>query len=148
MNIFYTEVDPSLREELDARAGAGMFSKTTKDLQYMIEKIANVEIIAYKGQDADSDIVGRLGGFTTRTGRFVPNGPDGYLQDQKYNISNIVFDNEKNIAKIDDKTFDDQSKRVGPYATTVDITIGDHSMGLLNKASIALSFVVLPNSNT
>ena len=143
MNIFYTEVDPSLREELDARAGAGMFSKTTKDLQYMIEKIANVEIIAYEGQTADpNQIVGRLGGFTTREKRFLPNGPHGYLQDQKYKISNIVFDNEKNIAKIDDKEFDDQSKRVGPYATTVDITIGDHSMGLLNKASIALS---IPN---
>jgi len=142
MNILYTEVDSNLRNELDARASAGMFSKTTKDLQYMIEKIANVEIIAYEESDSDSTIVGRLGGFTTRLGRFMPNGPEGYLQNQKYSITNIEFDDAGRAAKLNENSFDDASKRVGPYATTVDVTIGDHSMGLLNKASIALS---IPN---
>jgi len=151
MNILYTEVDSNLRSELDTRAAAGMFSKTTKDLQYMIEKIANVEITAYDESDSKSDIVGRLGGYTTRSGRFMPNGQitdqfdkihQGYLQDQKYTIDNIEFNDEGRAAKLVSTHFDDQSKRVGPYATTVDVTIGDHSMGLLNKASIALS---IPN---
>ena len=33
----------------------------------------------------------------------------------------------------------DRSRRVGPYLTGVDVQIGDHSMGLLNKATLQFS---------
>ena len=52
-NIFYSPVDPNLREELDARAAAGVFNKSTKDLQFMLEKIANVGIYAYEGNSSN-----------------------------------------------------------------------------------------------
>ena len=141
-NIFYSPVDPNLREELDARAAAGVFNKSTKDLQFMLEKIANVGIYAYEGNSSNTNIVSQLGGTSVRFGRYMPNGPDGYLQDRKYEKSKIVFDDDGRVADLKKETFQDESKRVGPFITTATINIGDHSMGLLNKASIALT---IPN---
>ena len=141
-NIFYTPVDPNLREELDARAAAGVFSKTTKDLQFMLEKIANVAIYAYEGNSSNTKIISQLGGTSVRFGRYMPSGPDGYLRDRKYKKSKIVFDDKGRVADLKEEEFQDESKRIGPFISTVDVNIGDHSMGLLNKASIALT---IPN---
>lgn len=141
-NIFYTPVDPNLREELDARASAGVFNKTTKDLQFMLEKIANVAIYAYEGNSSNTKIVSQLGGTSVRFDRYMPSGPDGYLQDRSYEKSKIVFDDDGRVADLKTETFQDESKRIGPFISTVDVNIGDHSMGLLNKASIALT---IPN---
>ena len=44
--IFYSQVDLNLQQELNARALAG-HRRTTADLNYMLSKVANVQIKAY-----------------------------------------------------------------------------------------------------
>ena len=145
-NIFYSQVDPNLQSELNARGLAG-FTRSNKDLQYMLEKVANVQLTAYSGSTySDNAIVtlehGILGGETVRSGRYLPTGPDGYLSETKYtNPSFITLTNGK--AELSPGAAQlDRSYRTGPYITTVDVQIGDHSMGLLNKATVAIS---IPN---
>jgi hypothetical protein len=146
-NIFYSQVDPNLQAELNARGLSG-FTRSDKDLQYMLEKIANVQLTAYSGSTySDTAIVklehGVLGGANVRSGRYLPSGPDGYLSDTKYsNPSTIIFNTAGRAElKPGDKQLD-RSSRIAPFITSVDVQIGDHSMGLLNKATIAIS---IPN---
>ena len=89
-NIFYSGVDVNLREELNARGKSG-FSRSTADLDYMLGKIANIELIAYKNSVAvDNEEVDRLGGTTVRDGRYLPTGTDGFLNDSKEYVINQI----------------------------------------------------------
>jgi hypothetical protein len=155
-NIFYTEVDKHLQEELDARGRAGFSDRSTNSLNFMLGKVANVQLTAYEGNDSKSSIVqqyGVLGGLQLQTGRYMPNGVDGFLNEQSYTKDSINFYTEtdvnpKNSAIIPGNAYTsttpliDKSRRTGPFVTGVDIAIGDHSMGLLNKATIQF---VIPN---
>jgi hypothetical protein len=143
-NIFYSNVDENLRKELNARGLSG-FRRTTADLDFMLGKIANVEIFAYKtGSSADAPIA-TIGGRQVREGRFLPNKPDGFLANTTYSTSSIIYTYAGDTvtgATTTSSNFTDTTNRVGPYITGVDITIGDHSMGLLNKATVNM---VIPN---
>jgi hypothetical protein len=152
MNIFYTEVDANLQKELNARGSSGFYDRSTNAIDFMVGKIANVKITAYDKNDSAGNVVGVLGGDQTRTGRFMPTGPDGYLTDSKITQQELTFYTETDVEK-DPKavvgnaytrphTFIDKTKRTGPYITNVDISIGDHSMGLLNKATVQFT---IPN---
>lgn len=155
-NIFYTEVDKLLQIELNARGRAGFSDRSTNALDFMLGKIANVQLIAYDGNDSKSPIAkqyGVLGGLQLQTGRYLPSGPKGFLSDQTYTQDSIQFYTEKDVKSDDPSivpgnaytsttTLSDTSKRTGPFVTGVDITIGDHSMGLLNKATVTF---VIPN---
>ena len=155
-NIFYTEVDKHLQDELDARGRAGFSDRSTNSLNFMLGKVANVQLTAYEGNDSKSAIVqqyGVLGGLQLQTGRYMPNGVDGFLNEQSYTKDSINFYTEtdvnpKNSAIIPGNAYTsitpliDKSRRTGPFVTGVDISIGDHSMGLLNKATIQF---VIPN---
>jgi hypothetical protein len=163
MNIFYTEVDKNLREELNARGRAGFQSRTTKDLDFMLGKIANVQLTAFAGNGSDTAVVSILGGSTVQGGRYLPSGPDGYLTNKVITDQTLDFYTETDVAmneltrllgKLPDKNviagnaylkdtpIYDRVRRPGPYVTGIDIAIGDHSMGLLNKATINIS---IPN---
>ena len=48
-DIFYSSVDKNLRSELNARAAAGFSVRGYKQVDFMLSKITNVEISAYKG---------------------------------------------------------------------------------------------------
>jgi len=70
-NIFYTEVDKNLQEELNARGRAGFSDRSTKSLNFMLGKVANVQLTAYDGNDSKSPIpqqYGVLGGLQLQTG--------------------------------------------------------------------------------
>jgi len=54
MNIFYDSVDPNLQIELDARGQAGMMDRTNKSINFMLGKIANVQLTAYTGTGSAS----------------------------------------------------------------------------------------------
>ena len=162
MNIFYDSVDPNLQIELDARGQAGMMDRTNKSINFMLGKIANVQLTAYTGTGSAStpismDKFGVLGGATVTSDRYLPSGPNGYLQDRTIDRTQTKFygdpgtledlkltGNSALLGRAYDKSvsFTDTSKRVGPYLTGVDVTIGDHSMGLLNSATVQL---VVPN---
>ena len=163
MNIFYTEVDKNLREELNARGQAGFQSRTTKDLDFMLGKIANVQLTAFSGNGSDTEVVSILGGSTVQGGRYLPSGPDGYLTNKVITDQTLDFYTETDVALneltrlvggipnknvisgnayLKDTPIYDRVRRPGPYVTGIDIAIGDHSMGLLNKATINIS---IPN---
>ena len=145
-NIFYSQVDPNLQAELNARGLSG-FTRSTKDLQYMLEKVANVQLTAYSGSTySDKAIVtsehGILGGANVRTDRYLPTGPTGYLSETAYaEPTFITLTTGKAILSPGAGQLD-RSARIAPYITSMDVQIGDHSMGLLNKATVAIS---IPN---
>jgi hypothetical protein len=166
MNIFYDNVDANLQVELNSRGRAGMQDRTNPSMNFMLGKIANVQCTAYEGTGSASTQIkssefGILGGATTTYDRYLPSGPNGYLTTRELDRSEISFyeSTEDPDYKADlqgglnpqlgeayTKILDpyiDSSKRIGPYLTSIDVTIGDHSMGLLNKATI--SFIV-PNA--
>ena len=137
-NIFYSNVDANLISELNARGKSG-YTRTTKDLQFMIEKIANVELEAFD-DPTTKNVIDTIGGNSSRVGRYLPTGPDGFLNDdKKYEISSVEIDPLTNKATDRTDTKTDSSRRTGPIITDVEINLSDHSMGLLNKASIQLS---------
>lgn len=147
-NIFYSQVDPNLQRELNARGLSG-FTRSNKDLQYMLEKIANVQLTAYSGSTySDKAIVtsehGILGGANVRDGRYLPTGPGGYLSEASYNAPTyVVINSVTGKAEFGPaQTGYDRSNRIAPFITSLDVQIGDHSMGLLNKATVAIS---IPN---
>lgn len=153
-NIFYTEVDRNLQLELNARGRSGFYDRSEKALNFMLGKIAAVECTAYSGNnatEADSKVVGILGGAQQRTGRYLASGPDGFLTSPIVTQETVNFyterdDNGKDKiagnAYVRSHRFTDSSGRTGPYLQTVDIQIGDHSMGLMNSATLR---VVIPN---
>lgn len=150
--IFYSKVDEKLQQELNARANAGMHLRGNDYVSYMTEKIANVELVAFKPKPSGSNLIhgdefeaplATLGGRGVRSKRYMPSGPDGYLNSEQneYNYKTITIEEQNNnlTAVATDKTGIDNSRRIAPYIKLVDISIGDGSMGLLNKATVSLS---------
>ena len=166
MNIFYDNVDANLQGELNMRGKAGMQDRTNKSMNFMLGKIANVQCTAYEGTGSASAQIksaefGILGGATTTYDRYLPSGPNGFLTTRQLERTQTSFyaSKEDNDFKADAleglnpqlgqaytqklPKYTDTSKRVGPYLTSIDVTIGDHSMGLLNKATISF---MIPNA--
>ena len=127
--IFYSEVDRNLQAELNARARTGK-SRTTKDIDFMLGKIGNVTVIPYTDPQRSKRIdEAILGGITTRGIDFLPAG-----------FLNVDFlqKNKPNLNELTGKPIDKSNKlyRTPPYITSAEIAIGDHSMGLLNTATV------------
>jgi hypothetical protein len=160
-NIFYSQVDPNLQVELDLRGNSGK-NRTTEDINFMVGKLANVQLTAFEDNKPDPTKIvrehGILGGANVRSGRYLP---ATFLSKQDYTTTTIDFADATNIrvtnetrAKAGQSSLTpgqafsqtnnlvDASYRIGPYITSVDITIGDHSMGLLNKATVNIA---IPN---
>ena len=117
--IFYSEVDRNLQIELNARAGAAQ-RRTNKDVDFMLGKIGNVTIIPYVAKNGKPIKEAILGGKTTRSDNYLPNGflYTSFLDKEKKPGSNKLY-------------------RTPPYITSADISIsGDHSAGILNSATI------------
>lgn len=127
-DIFYSEVDRNLQEELNSRASAAK-TRTTKDIDFMVGKIGNVTVIPYTNAEKGTAITeGILGGKTTRGIDFLP---DGFL------YTDFLNKNKPDLNATGTPT-DKTNKlyRTPPYITSAEIAIGDHSMGLLNTATI------------
>ena len=158
-NIFYTQVDSNLQEELNARGRAGVYDRSNKSLDYMLSKVANIKLTAYNSTGSNSEVVDELGGETVRGSRYQPNT---FLSDPSYTVDSVnIYEadtpagqaamainalNGNNVeigkAYLEQRTLQDKSRRVGPYISNVLVNIGDHSFGLLNKADIN---IVIPN---
>jgi len=144
MNIFYSQVDDAVQRELNARGNSGK-NRTTADINFMAGKIANVQVTAYKSGSADPSMqypgeYGILGGKSVLGTRFQPSSEGGFLKNPTYEIKSIDF--EKNPVTKKTTPLTDNSRRIGPIITAVSIDIGDHSMGLLNKATVNIT---IPN---
>lgn len=148
-DILYSNVDDKLRLELQYRGQAGRYSRSTNDLQFMLEKIASVRVVAYKSSSKLELIPGsELGGYSVRGSEYLPSGPNGFLSDRKYTVSEKYISQQNNIL---DRTYEkgktieertNSSRRIPPYIKNVEFNINDHSNGLLNDATID---IVIPN---
>jgi len=141
-DIFYSQVDANLENELNLRGRSGMYNRTTNDLQFMLEKTANVIITPYSDPERTTILdAGILGGTRIRTGEYLPSGPDGFVSDRAYTVTENKI--EKNTIKhgtAAPKT--NTSRRTPPYITSCEISIADSSNGLLNNATVNM---VIPN---
>jgi hypothetical protein len=141
-DIFYTQVDSNLQIELNARGQAGRQRRTDKDLRFMLEKIANVELTPYKDQDRKEVITEAiLGGQTVRSGEYLPTGPTGFLTERKYQVQETGIQDGKVLQKTAENRVN-SSYRIPPFITSLDVTIGDNSNGLLNEATVNIT---IPN---
>ena len=146
-DIFYSQVDANLQLELLARAAAGKGNRRTKDINYMVSKIANVAITPYDvtyvtGSNADNQQAvsekipiteAILGGAGVRQGEYLPTGPRGFVTDRIYSITG----SDGNATS---RT--NTSKRIPPYLTGLEVSIGDDSMGMMQTAT---ANVTIPN---
>lgn len=138
--IFYSQVDANLQEELNARGRAGKIDRTTKSLDYMLGKIANVELIAYKNQEHKlndpTSYLYKLGGREVASNDFLP---AGYL---KPNREITLTDLRITDPKKQSTTRTNNTHRVPPFITSCNVSLNDHTMGTLNSATINIT---IPN---
>jgi hypothetical protein len=143
--IFYSQVDLNLQQELNARALAG-HRRTTDDLNYMLSKVANVRINAYEFNSKDVyavDVVNELGGRNVTSAQYLPTGPYGYLSPFNISKTELAWIVEGITGKVAvpvlrDTTAVSNNNRWPPYISAADISVGDHSMGLLNTATVTI----------
>ena len=132
-DIFYSELDKNLQAELNARANAG-YRRTTADLNHMVGKIANITITPYTSPDKKTIITEAiLGGHGMRGSQFLPSGNNGYLSGKTHYPNPTKTDAENA------KASSGKLLRTPPYVTSAEIAIGDHSMGLLNTATVNIT---------
>jgi hypothetical protein len=142
-NIFYSEIDRNLQAELNARGKAGIYNRTDRSMAYMLEKVANVEVIAMvdqkhvdsKNPDNEKNILHRLGGAAVRSGEYLPTGANGFLKDRVTQITNPLLPGGS-------ATEINSSYRIPPFITSAEMQLNDHSMGLLNSATVN---IIIPN---
>lgn len=153
-DIFYSQVDANLQREIRARAQAGASGeyRSTKYISYMLEKNANVSMIAYADNERTKILTdSTIGDHQQLSGPFLPSGRAGYLTDKKYQIIDATSGVQQistdpwnpTFAQFPEETpIEDTSNRVPPFITSVDISIGDNSNGLINNATINIT---IPN---
>ena len=115
-DIFYSQVNNKIAEELNLRAAAGKTGRSTDQLNYMLSKIANVQLTAYAGLKVDDEnklLI--LGGSDAQSPEFYPTGKTGYLTNP-----------------------DRPSKRPGPVITGVTVNIADNARFQINTSTITL----------
>ena len=158
-NIFYSQVDLNLQSELNTRGKAGMHDRSERSLNYMLEKVANVELIAMTDQKhldtedvlSEKKILHRLGGSSVRSGEYLPTGNNGFLKERVTKISNpasidgSLKERVTQLAKsvVSNKLNEiNSSYRIPPFLTSAEMQLNDHSMGLLNSATVN---IIIPN---
>ena len=162
-DIFYTEVDSNLKEELNARGRSG-FNRSAKSLNFMLDKVANVQLAAYDGSDrntiiADS-VIGPIVSTTTGTALKSSFLPNSYLNPQSRTASVVTdidlksFQIEKKEGTLDvsvsgeatkvTSSAQNVSQRIPPVITACSMTISDNSQAALNKAEIQ---ILIPNAD-
>jgi hypothetical protein len=162
-DIFYTQVDTNLQEELTARSLAG-YNRTNRDINYMVGKLANAEIRAYDGPEPKGNPILTLGGVNVRDNHYQPSGDSGFLNEvtdpaasqirrkQGIEWNNLQGSERKHKGSKftpTDKTAvlasykrGNVQKRIPPYIVNTSISTGDHSMALFNNATIVIN---IPN---
>ena len=142
--IFYTQLDKNLATELDTRALAGR-TRDNKSIDYMVGKVANVKITAYEGNGSTDKELFTLGGETVRGASYQPGGVEGFLTDGATRtlrelswVADGVGDKATFVPTLKDTVRQNSNNRVPPYVSSANISVGDHSMGLLNTATFVI----------
>jgi hypothetical protein len=120
--LFYSQVNTAVQQELIARGSVRTQTNSTSSLDFMLGKIANVQIEAYESQPTtDSKPIegfGTLGGFTVTSGSYRSLGPNGFLNDQIR-----------------------PSYRIPPVITDLSVSVNDQSKMYINKANITIKIL-------
>ncbi len=82
--IFYSEVYKTLQDELNARGSTGR-NRTTRDLNYMLTKVANVEVTAFEDQKHEK-VLFTLGGGEVLKDAYTPKGGTGFLSTTEWSV--------------------------------------------------------------
>lgn len=120
--LFYSQVNTAVQQELIARGKVRTQTNSTAALDFMLGKIANVQLDAYESQPtADSKPIsgfGTLGGSTVLNGSYRPTNPTGYLNDKIR-----------------------PSFRIPPIISDVSVSVNDQSKMYINKANITIKIL-------
>jgi hypothetical protein len=120
--LFYSQVNTAVQQELIARGSVRTQTNSTDALDFMLGKIANVQLEAYESQPTtDSKPIegfGTLGGFTVTSGSYRSLGPNGFLNDQIR-----------------------PSYRIPPVITDLSVSVNDQSKMYINKANITIKIL-------
>lgn len=115
-DIFYSQLNTSLKSELLARSAAGKLDRSKKAMDFMLQKMANIRLIAYES-DTTSKEIGTMGGqqitMNSPNGSYLPGGKDGYLAND--------------------------SSRPGPGITGVEIVLADQTLHKINTATLSIT---------
>ena len=119
MNIFYSQVDGAVQTELNARGNSGK-NRTTRDIDFMVGKLANVQISAYNTGSADpqsliAEPYGTLGGTKLTTGRYMPSGDGGFLTNPTYIVTSIITDKSGQAVLKEDKKTETRKHDTEPH---------------------------------
>ena len=119
-DIYYSQVNSSLRKELLARSAAGKLDRSPKSIDFMLNKLTNVKIYAFEGDTVTTDPIGILGGGlvtqnSAEGGSYLPGGKTGYA-------TNI-------------------STRPGPVITGVTVNIADQGEKGINTATVNITIM-------
>ena len=127
-DIFYSQLNSTLKNELLLRSAAGKLSRTSKDMDYMLSKTSNVRIVAFD-TDRNSKEIGILGGETVLT-----NTPGKF---------ETAFDNGPYLPGGESGYFTNRSTRIGPVITSLAVSLADASI----KAAIntVTTTIVIPD---
>lgn len=160
-DIFYTEVDANLKQELIARGRSG-FNRTQQSLNFMLDKVANVQLAAYTGPDRrEINLETVLGPITTINGKtFIKPSflPDSYLDPnkrsaditEKIDISTFEIEQKGKLATVTGAatkvtgSAKNVSQRIPPVITACSMKIADNSQAALNSAEIQ---ILIPNAD-
>ncbi len=119
-DLYYSQVNSSLKKELLARSATGKLNRSPESIDFMLNKLTNVKIYAFEGDTVTTDPIGVLGGgLVTQNSEngysYLPSGPSGYA-------TNI-------------------STRPGPVITGVTVNIADQGEKGINTATINLTIM-------
>lgn len=147
--IFYSQVNANLQTELMERAKAGKQSRTTKQLDFMLGKIANIELVAYKNQEHSiedtANFLGVLGGKTVISNEYMPsrylNSAFTYRRDIKVKPGVQSGGSALLPEVLVTKPNNYSSYTSLPYITACDITLNDTAVGagITNIASVNIT---------
>ena len=136
--IFYSQIDENLKAELNARAKAGKQDRSNAALDFMLGKIANVELVAYKNQEHKFNDSGsylyKLGGREVIGKDYLP---AGYL-DPKRSLTTT----DMRGSTISSGSRNNNTYKTPPFITSCNVSLNDHTMGTLNSATINIT---IPN---
>jgi hypothetical protein len=120
--LFYSQVNTAVQRELIARGTVRTKDNSTAAFDFMLGKIANVEIQAFNSvPTAESTPIsdfGTLGGTTVLNDSYRPTGPLGYLNDAVR-----------------------PAHRIPPFITNVSVSVNDQSKMYINKATISIKIL-------
>lgn len=155
-DIFFSNVNPNVQNELTARARSGR-SRTNKDLQFMLGKIAKIQLttilkikdnsgveqeqMVYMPSLVRETYIKRNGVIYVDSGTnlFLPSAKNGYLSKRDINTSTEASINgEVYFGDEIDLNVNPDTDRTPFFVQNMEISVGDHSYGTLNTATFTI----------